>query len=258
MDSMIFGSSLQGKNALVVCPEFNWGKDIAAGLKKAGAKVYLAGKNEAAMAAMVEELGLTGYAVYDHRTTEQTLDMTQKAVDALGGIDILVENSLQTSACGWDQTYAEILAQLEVTHLGMMLTVQTVGNEMARQGKGGSVILTTDTGALAGYDPENYRNAPGQFDADFSLVKGFIYGGAVNYARQAAGFLGENGARCNCLACAPYGGEAGFNEAYLDHSHLKTPVTGEDIAAAAVFLAGPASVHITGVILPVDGGYTAK
>ena len=28
---------------------------------------------------IVEELGLTGYTVYDHRTTEQTLDMTQKA-----------------------------------------------------------------------------------------------------------------------------------------------------------------------------------
>ena len=65
MDSMNFSFSLQGKNALVVCPEFNWGKDIAAGLKKAGAKVYLAGKNEAAMAAMVQELELTGYAIYD-------------------------------------------------------------------------------------------------------------------------------------------------------------------------------------------------
>lgn len=257
MNSVWNESALAGKNALVVCPENGWGKEIVAGLKNAGAKVYLAGPNEAEMKSLTADLALAGYTVYDHRTHSQTLAMANAVVGELGSIDILVENSSQTEMRGWEQTYEQINDQLQLTHLGMMLTVQTVGNVMAKQ-RSGSVILMTDTAALTGYDPYNYTNAAERFDEDFSLVKGFIYGGAVNYARQAAGFLGENGCRCNALACAPRLENDGFAEGYLRHSHIKSPVTGEDVSSAVIFLASDGAARITGVTLPVDGGYTAK
>jgi len=249
--------SLQGKNALIVCPENGWGWDIAVGFVKAGAKVFLAGSDEVFMAGLVKELGLAGFSVYDHETKDQTLAMLQAAVAAMGSVDVLVENSLYTAEKGWEQSYEQICNQLKKTHLGMMLTVQAVGYQMAEQGNG-SVILVADYEALSGCDPYNYQNTPELFDTDFSLVRGFIHGGVVNYARQAAGFLGEHGCRCNALACAPNCDNAEFMNAYLRHSHLKTPVRGEDVANAAIFLASDASGHITGITLPVDGGYTAK
>ena len=246
--------SLADKNALVICPENNWGPEIVEGLLSAGCRVFLAGPNEKAMAAIA---GVAGYHVYDHCTKAQALAMADAAKEALGTIDVMVENSLYTDVRGWEQSYDTIYRQLERTHLGMMLTVQAVGTIMAQQKKG-SVIIMTETAALSGYDVHNYEDAPEQFDADFSFAKGFIYGGGINYTRQSAGFLGENGCRSNCLVCAPKGGDPGFAEAFLRHSHLKTPVTGEDIANAVCFLASDASRYITGVSLPVDGGYTAK
>lgn len=249
--------SLQGKNALVICPENGWGRDVVVGFTNAGAKVFLAGSDENYMAGLVKELGLAGYSVYDHETKQQTLDVVQTAVNILGSLDVVVENSLHTAEKGWEQPYELIAKQLKKTHLGLMLAVQAVGYQMEKQGSG-SVILMADYEALAGCDPYNYQDAPELFDADFSLAKGFIHGAVVNYARQAAGFLGEFGGRCNALACAPKTDNTKFNEAFLRHSHIKTPVTGADVANAAIFLASDASAHITGVTLPVDGGYTAK
>ncbi len=246
--------SLTGKRVLVVCPENNWGPEIVEGLVSAGCKVFLAGSDKDAMTAVP---GAAGVYVYDHCTKAQTMQMLETALEKLGAIDALVENSLYTDVGGWDQSYALIYEQLEKTHLGMMLTVQAVGKVMAEQGHG-SVVIMSETGALSGYDIHSYKDAPQQYTQDFSLTKGFIYGGAINYTRQAAGFLGENGCRCNCVVCAPKGGEAAVQSAYLRHSHLKTPVIGENIADAVCFLISDASSYITGITLPVDGGYTSK
>ena len=139
----------------------------------------------------------------------------------------------------------------------MMLTVQSIGRILAEQGHG-SMILITDYGALVGYDVQNYTS--GQMDDDFSLVKGFIKGGAVNYVRQTSNYLAEHGCRCNALALAPLEGmkSAEFEGQYIRHSQVKRMMKATDLASALIFLGSDASQYITGITLPVDGGYTAK
>ena len=246
--------SLAGKKALIVCPENPYSREIAAGLVAAGAEVWTAGASNV-------DLGVksAGFIEYTHGCKDSAAALEAAVREKMGSLDVVIENGLYTDKKGWKQSFNEIYGQLEKTHLGLMLTVQSLGHILAEQGHG-SVILVSDYGALVGYDPVNYDNCAAEMNDDFSFVKGFIYGGAVNYARQASNYLAENGCRCNALALSPVDGSRSeeFSEAYKRRNQVKRLAKAEDIASAVIFLASDASEFITGVTLPVDGGYTAK
>ena len=252
MTDILAKFSLAGKNALLVCPENPFGAEIAAGLASAGAKIWLAGPCE-------PDFPHAGFFPYDHGSAEAAAALEKAVRAALPCLDIVVENGLFPPAADKAPDFASIHARLRATHLGMMLTVQALGHILAEQGHG-SVILVTGYGALVGYDPQNAAACPAQAPSEATLLEGFALGGAVNYARQASNWLAEHGCRCNALAFAPPEGGVpdAFREAFVRHSQTGRLTAPEDAAAAAVFLASDASAFITGVTLPVDGGYTAK
>ena len=256
--------SLEGKTALVIGAGAAAGFEIASGLRAAGARVFLSDADDAALADLtgrLEAKGLKPAGCFRYEPgTEAAAQALQDWVSTVcEAPDILVDNTAQPLRTGWDLSFDDIFADLKRTQLGLMLTTQHIGRLMAERGCG-SVIFITDYAALAGCDVNLYPDAPEQFDADFSLTYGFVKGSLVNYTRQAAGYLGEHQVRCNCVAFAPAQGSIpqGFADAFTRHAHLKRLATAADIAGAVVFLASDASAYITGVTLPVDGGYTAK
>lgn len=246
--------SLAGKNALIICPDNPCGAEIAAGLHAAGAEIYIAGGKNPDYAFPVK----AGFP-HELSSAESAANLEKAVRESMPSLDIVVYNGLHTDMTGWSQSFMEINEQLQSALFGMMRTIQALGHILAEQGKG-SVLIVTDYGALVGYDPVSYRGCEEHKEKDFSYVKGFISGGAVNYVRQASNFLAEHGCRINALALAPLAGEspAAFEEAFIRHSQVKRMAKPDDIASAAVFLASDASAYITGVTLPVDGGYTAK
>lgn len=254
MQNLLTSFSLTGKNALVVGGEHPYGAELIAGLQSAGARVWTAGS------APAEGVSCEGFFPYHHTNADEADALAAWAGDTLGTVDVLVENILNMdTAPGWSHSFESINAQAQTAMGGMILTVQAVGRVMAAQGHG-SVILTTDYGALVGYDPHNYEGCPELYERDFSLLRGYVRGSCVNYARQASGYLGEHGCRCNALAFAPMAGRQprSFEDAFAAHSQIKRLAAAEDIAAAVTFLASDASAYVTGITLPVDGGYTAK
>jgi len=254
MNTILDRFSLAGKNALIVCPENPYGREIAAGLAAAGAKIWVAGSTDVDLGVEV-----AGSFDYIHGSKDSAAALADAVSESMGTLDVVIENGLYTPVKGWKQNFTEIHAQLEKTELGLMLTVQSLGRILAKQGHG-SVILVADYGALVGYDPVNYVNCPDEKDGDFSFVKGFISGGVVNYARQSSNYLAEHGCRCNAIALAPLEGSCSeaFKTAFTRHNQTKRLARAEDVAAAVIFLASDASEFITGITMPVDGGYTAK
>lgn len=252
MESVLNHFSLHGKKALVICPENPYGKEIVDGLLAGFAEVWVAGD-----ISKMPNLPVSGKISYIHGDAESAKELEIAVRQQIGTVDTIVENGLHIEMAGWEQGFTSIYEQLKASHLGMMLTVQSLGHILAEQGHG-SVILVTDYGAVVGYDPQNY--AGDEAEEDFSLVKGFIKGGAVNYARQASNYLAEHGCRCNTIAFAPLEGEKSpeFEAQFIRHSQVKRMLKPADIAHAVIFLASDASTYITGITLPVDGGYTAK
>lgn len=253
--SLLNSFSLAGKNALVICPEYAYGPELVQGLIDGGAKVWVAGAKDTCLP------GAEGFFPYNHTDAEDAARLAELVRANVGTLDVLVENVLNMdTAPGWDHGFDAINQAFQATMKGLMLTIQALGYHlMADQGHG-SVILTSDYGALVGYDPLNYEDCPEYFDTDFSLMRGFIRGACVNTARQASNYLTEHGCRCNAIAFGPLAGKqpAAFEEAFIRHSQTKRLLTAQDVAHAVNFLASDASAFISGLTLPVDGGYTAK
>lgn len=121
---------------------------------------------------------------------------------------------------------------------------------MAAAGEGAIVNMASAAGLVGGHPAVLY-----------ATTKGAI----VQLTRAMAAQHGPQGIRVNCVApgmvytpmVTSRGMTPEMREARRERSALKTEGTGWDVAAAVVFLASPMARWITGVALPVDGGYSS-
>jgi NAD(P)-dependent dehydrogenase (short-subunit alcohol dehydrogenase family) len=125
------------------------------------------------------------------------------------------------------------------------------------QGDGGVIVNTGSVAGMVGFG---------------SVVYGATKGAVNQITKGVAIECAPFGIRCNaiCPGAMPLtnfssmGGEpfAKPDDAILDMVSQLQPlgryITAEDCAAAALYLASDASRNVTGVLLPVDGGYVAK
>jgi NAD(P)-dependent dehydrogenase (short-subunit alcohol dehydrogenase family) len=252
--------NLKGKNALITGAGSGIGRASAMRFHQGGAAIMCADIDLAAAEDVANHIGQLGgkaeairLDVVDREAVQQALRVT---AEAFGSLNVLFNNAGVGSGPGWDAT---IKINLEGVYNGLYY-----GAEMMAANGGGSIINTSSILGLVGMTP-----FPGEpiVPIDYGVgAYSASKGAVVMMTRQFAVMYGARGVRVNALApgfiktpmTAQFRDVPEANDFLVSLHPMGRLGIPEEIASAAAFLASDEASFINGVILPVDGGYTAR
>lgn len=242
---------LDGMNALVTGASGGIGSAIATTLAKQGARVALSGSNGEKLRGFREQLN--GEIGGDHveitcdlSNSEQVEELIPATLDTLGSIDIVVNNAgitrdnlaMRMKDEEWDQVIA---VNLEAAFRLMRASARP----MMKARFGRIINITSVVGSTGN---------PGQMN--YSAAKAGLTGMTKSFAQEVA----SRGITANCLAPGfiRTAMTSALDEKQQDAINARIPMgkmgSGDDIGAAAAFLASREAGYVTGETLHVNGG----
>jgi NAD(P)-dependent dehydrogenase (short-subunit alcohol dehydrogenase family) len=253
---------LKDKVVLITASTRGIGLAIVKKCAEEGALVYMAARDMERAQEIASALhGVK--CVYNDATKPETFtSMVEDVVRDAGRIDVLV-NNFGTSNPGKDLDFANTDPQvfLDTVNLNLrsvFLASQAAAKHMAKNG-GGSIINIGSYMGNLGPNEMLYVGTDGM-----SALGGPDYfyhkSGMHNLTRFLAGKYGPLNVRCNCLAL---GGlfanqHPAFVENYSNATYMGRLAKEDDVKGIMVYLASDASAYLTGTVIPLDGGYSAK
>jgi 3-oxoacyl-[acyl-carrier protein] reductase len=242
---------LEGKVAIVTGGGRGLGAGFCRALAGEGASVVVADIAEDGAKAVAGEIG--GLAVKVDVSDEASVsDMTTRALERYGRIDILINNAaLFTELRRAPGTFDEIPVDewdrvMAVNVRGVWLCCKAVAPVFRRQH--GGVIINISSGTI-------YEGAP--VFMHYVTSKAAVWGMTRVLARE----LGDAGVRVNSITPGLTSSEAvqeGYTpdalEAYAQRRIFKREATRDDLTGTILFLCSDASAFVTGQSINVDGG----
>ncbi|MGW0808755.1 mycofactocin-coupled SDR family oxidoreductase [Nonomuraea sp. NPDC002799] len=201
----------------------------------------------------------------DVRDLAALQDVVQETYQRFGRIDVLVNNAGIAAPSGkttHEITEDEWQLMIDVDLSGAWRTTKAVGKLMTAQ-RSGSIVNVASTAGLVGY-----RYFAGYVAAKHGVI-GLTKATALDYAPMKVrvnalcpGSVRDDhaveGRMLSEIARSLDVPVADHEETFLQAQPMNALIEPEDIAAAAVWLASDESKQVTGSILTVDGGFTAR
>jgi NAD(P)-dependent dehydrogenase (short-subunit alcohol dehydrogenase family) len=228
-----------------------------------GAHVVAIDIDGAALAALVDEIAAAGGSA-EARTVDMTdLDQIEAVVGQIGAdhgrIDVLYNHAGAAGPRGFEFDADVWDFQVNINLRSAVFLTKAALPLMGQNGHGGSVLFTSSVSGIIAS-----RNSP---------VYAALKAGIIGFMRCIAAIGGEQGIRANAILpgatetpmlqeffAAP-GESADVLEGRLDSFRHAIPLgrfcKPEEVADLALFLASDRSSFLTGVAIPIDGGYTA-
>jgi NAD(P)-dependent dehydrogenase (short-subunit alcohol dehydrogenase family) len=241
---------LDGRVAIVTGSTQGLGLDIALQLLGAGAKVMLVGRNAEAGDALAAELGAhCEFCACDVERDEDIDNCVEYTLAHFGGIDILVNNACLYNDQGLASSRAQWLQALNVNLVSVAIFTQKV---TAHLPKGGAVINIGSTGGKFG--AAGRALYPASKAAILQLTKNL----AVALAPQGVRVLSVSPAWTWSPSVADFsGGDLQLADRVGARFHpLGRVGRGEEIGQVVSFLCSTGASWMTGVDVPVDGGFS--
>ncbi|SEG27439.1 gluconate 5-dehydrogenase [Eubacterium ruminantium] len=190
----------------------------------------------------------------DITDTDSVDTMVDTVMEKYGRIDILINNAgTGAVAPAEDITDEQFMNEMNIDLFGSFKVARAVAKKAMIPASYGRVINIASMYGLVGN-----KIAPA---APYHAAKG----GVVNLTRALAAEWGKYGITVNTICpgyfYTPLTEETLRSDFFVAHAKANIPVerygNEGELDTAAIFLSSPASSYVTGVALPVDGGYTA-
>ena len=248
---------LSGKVAIVTGGNGGIGFGMARGLARAGAVIAVVGRNEEKSARAVQDLRSVDFQAQAFHADVTDADAVSRMVDevaeAFGRIDILVNNAGINIRKRPEDLQPEEWQQVLNTNLTSAFLCSRACYPVLK-GAGGGKIL--NNGSMLSI-----------FGTPWGSAYAASKGGMVQLTKSLATAWAADNIQVNCFLPGWIDTELTRNaRAEVDGLHervlARTPAGRwgdiEDLAGMAVFFASPASDFITGVAIPVDGGFSVS
>ncbi len=249
--------SLHGKVAIITGGNRGIGEGIARGFAEYGGEIVIAARSHAKTTKVVQEIKddfkvrALGVKV-DLLQEEQIQSMVDQTLDVFGRIDILVNNAgMNIHKMPQDYSTGEWDEILDVNLRGTFLCSKAVYPSMEKIG-GGKII---NIGSMASI-----------FGAAKLVPYGASKGGVVQLTRSLAVAWAPDNIQVNAILPGCINTELtvqareampGFHEKVIARTPAGRWGEPDDLKGAAIFLASQASDFITGMALPLDGGFSS-